>query len=100
LGFGILPGVCGKSARTGFRLFPGSGDLPQSPANLGARQSAAFQQSNAAVKSRCLTRGRKNKPDFCGSHLTGRISIWGQRLQTSTTEISPASSSICATSRN
>jgi hypothetical protein len=36
LGFGILPGVCGKSARTGFRLFPGSGDLPQSPANVGA----------------------------------------------------------------
>jgi hypothetical protein len=32
----ILPGVCGKSARTDFRLFPGSVDLPQSPANIGA----------------------------------------------------------------
>jgi len=34
--FGILPGVCGKSARTGFGLYPGSGDLPQSPAKVGA----------------------------------------------------------------
>jgi hypothetical protein len=63
LGFGIPPGVCGKSARTGFGLFPGSGDLPQSPANSPARQSAAFQQSKAEVKSRCLPRNLKNKPD-------------------------------------
>ena len=32
----ILREVCGKSARTGFSLFPGSVDLPQSPANIGA----------------------------------------------------------------
>jgi hypothetical protein len=32
----ILPRVCGKSARTGFGLYPGSVDLPQSPANIGA----------------------------------------------------------------
>jgi hypothetical protein len=31
-----LPGVGGKSARTGFSLFPGSGGLPQSPAKVGA----------------------------------------------------------------
>ena len=32
----LLPGVCGKSARTGFGLLPGSVDLPQSPAKVGA----------------------------------------------------------------
>jgi hypothetical protein len=36
LDFGILPGVCGKSAQTGFGLFSGSGELPQSPAKIGA----------------------------------------------------------------
>ena len=34
--FGILLGVGGKSARTGFSLYPGSGDLPQSPAKVRA----------------------------------------------------------------
>jgi hypothetical protein len=37
--FLILPGVCGKLPRTGQGIFPGSDNFPQSPANLGRRQS-------------------------------------------------------------
>ena len=54
----LLPGVCGKSARTGFSFSPGSVDLPQSPTKVGwregglAREMAASAFHCASLRSR------------------------------------------------
>jgi hypothetical protein len=39
-----LPGVCGKLARPGYGIFPGRVNLPQSPSNLGKRESDGFSR--------------------------------------------------------
>ena len=55
----ILPGVCGKSARTGISLFPGSVDLPQSPAKtVGSSLSPAFQWRGTEWKRKQSARGQ------------------------------------------